>query len=117
MRVACLHDTPSAYFSTAICSFNTSLRYNHLLYFYLMYNEKSYFQLHEFGNQLYPIVNRKKGRTSIDECPYCGEEHNHGDGEGRPCFAHCLKSHGFFKEIIVQGNIIPQERGYIIEEY
>jgi hypothetical protein len=77
-------------------------------------NDKSYFELKEWGTKLYPIAKRKKGTSKIDECPFCGEKHTHGLGNGHR-LTHC--SGNYFKEIIINGNVIKQERGYFIEEY
>jgi hypothetical protein len=77
---------------------------------------KSFFELKQWGNFIYPVVKRKKGSLKIDECPFCGGRHTHDLGEGHR-IPHCTDKHGYLKEIIIDGNILMQARGYFIEEY
>jgi len=79
-------------------------------------NDKSYFGLKQWDHFFYPVVKRKKSEPRIEECPFCGEQHLHGSGEGHR-YAHCSDAHGFFNEIIIKGHIVSQYRGYFIEEY
>lgn len=65
------------------------------------------------GGLAYPIAKRKKGSSSIDECPFCGEQHAHGKVIGYRT-AECSVGIGERK---IKGYLIPTERGYIIEEY
>jgi len=81
-----------------------------------MKNDKSYFSLKEYGGLIYPVVRRKKGKAKIDECPYCGEPHAHSLTTGHK-ESHCSDAHGYLKEIKIHNVIIPQMRGYFIEEY
>lgn len=76
--------------------------------------DKSHFELKEYGGLVYPVVRRKKGTLKIDECPYCGELHIHGEGLGHR-LARCTKN--YLNEIQINGRIFPQSRGYFIEEY
>ena len=80
-----------------------------------MNNDRSNFKLTEWQNLWYPIASRKKGNTMIDECPYCGQKHNHGVGEGHRD-AHC-KDKKYLEKININGHVITQDRGYFIEEY
>ena len=79
-------------------------------------NRKPHFDEREFGGLWYPVVKRKKGTEVIDECPYCGQTHKHSKQLGHH-YSRCTSKVAFFKEIIIGGNIIPQPRGYYIEEY
>ncbi|MFI5219583.1 MAG: hypothetical protein ACHQNT_08845 [Bacteroidia bacterium] len=81
-----------------------------------MDNDKSYFEIKEWGELWYPIVKRKKGTAKIDECPFCGETHLHSKGEG---FRHarCTEEHGYLKDIKIKGHVVAKVRGYFIEEY
>jgi hypothetical protein len=76
--------------------------------------DKSNFKLREYGGLVYPVVTRKKGERKIDECPYCGGQHTHGESVGHK-MARCEKS--YVREIEINGQIIQQGRGYFIEEY
>jgi hypothetical protein len=77
-------------------------------------NDKSHFELKEWGGQLYPLVKRKKGTSKIDECPFCNQRHTHGLGNGHR-IPHCTEEYD--KAISIDGNNYLQGRGYFIEEY
>jgi hypothetical protein len=71
--------------------------------------------LHFYNDFPFPIAKRRKGKTKIDECPYCGEPHEHAPTLGYRN-AHC-RDGDYFKEIEIKGYKISQSNGYFIEEY
>jgi hypothetical protein len=81
-----------------------------------MNNDKSYFNLKDWGDKVYPIVIRPKGSAKIDECPFCEKQHMHSAGDGHR-YSQCSDTTGFFKEIEIKGSIVLKAFGYFIEEY
>jgi hypothetical protein len=57
-----------------------------------------------------------KGKSKIDECPYCDKQHTHSPIEGHRN-EHCNEQVKFLKEIIIENVIIPYTRGYFLKEY
>lgn len=76
--------------------------------------EKEY---EEINGKNYAILWRKKGNKLTDKCPFCGEKHVHGKGEGHR-IKHCSNSidhvHGFSAK---DGTYLDPTDGYIIREY
>ena len=82
----------------------------------MMENDKSSFDTIVLGGMAYPIVKRKKGNNRIDECPFCGERHSHGENTGHRS-APCKNSSNYLKTITIKGIVVEQTRGYFINEY
>ncbi len=63
------------------------------------------------GEKRYPIVYRKTSSDAI-QCPYCGEEHNHGTGDGHR-IAHCSTNRRK-EQVDCGGVMVDSSNGYHI---
>ncbi len=79
---------------------------------------KAEYEIHD--GRKYPILWRKRGNKLTDSCPFCGQNHEHGIGEGHRV-AHCsdtIRCVGGISEIVkVVSNHFAKEDGYMLREY
>ena len=64
------------------------------------------------GKRSWAILWRDTVDSKTDHCPFCGERHIHGIGDGHRV-AHCINKGGKIKA--KDGTVLYQEHGYIIK--
>lgn len=63
----------------------------------------------------YPVLYRKNGEKETHTCPFCGNTHIHGIGDGHRN-SHCASGEGRMEKVTLKdGTIALQDNGYILK--